>query len=179
VKKFFSLLPVAGALILAGCATPYTCELGMECLDTFDAYEAAKAGAGNKESTITDEERMRAENTPLGKGDSRRNGRGSARNGGVAGEGVFAPYAGVKLQDKPVYAPAQPLRIWIAPWIDGDTEKGDTRLLSGQFMYVTIGGKWTMGEMNKAGTAGGAMFQPWAPTPKAEERVNPQQRFLK
>lgn len=178
MRKFFSLLPIAGALILAGCATPYTCEMGMECLDTFDAYEAARANAGNKESVITEEERIEAENTPLGKGSNSRGSRSGSKKGAGADKGGFAPYAGVKLQDKPVYAPAQPLRIWIAPWIDGDTENGDTRLLSGQFMYVTIGGKWTMGEMKDAGTAGGAMFQPWAPTPKGDERVNPSQRFL-
>ena len=173
-RKLLTLTPIAGVFFLTACATPYTCEMGMECLDVHDAYEASRANGGTKESVITNEQRLIAENTPLSKS------RGSTiRAGAVQGdttkEGVFQPYAGVKLQDKPVYIPPQPLRIWIAPWVDSETYDGQKRLLSGQFMYVTIGGKWTMGEMTRPGTAGNVMFEPWSPKPKDDKRVGPAQ----
>lgn len=175
--KYLSILPVFAFLI--GCATPYTCELGMDCMDLNDAYEAALGGGGNKETLIPNSVREQKQSRPLDEGRVlKKTKAGTYLNApAVTQSWNKSQYGGSKLQDKPVYMPPKPLRIWIAPWVDEDEE--GSRLLSGQFMYITIGGEWTMGQMGQSGRAGASMFEPWVPKPKDEGRVDPSQRLVR
>lgn len=159
-------------VIITGCATQHTCKLGTECYGLDDAYDAAVENAGNQETVFP-------EYNPKGKGSSFKN--------SESGLGVqsFKPYQGSRLTDKPIYQPPKPIRIWIAPWkasLDSYTQ-ADPVLMGDQFMYATIPGHWTMGELRKNGDLGKTLqLEPYNLQQEKEgvsnNRVQPKQQFL-
>lgn len=156
------LVAIALPVLLAACAAPYSCQLGNECVNVSESYDAIRGGEGDSQGAIKTGDRKRIENTRLGKG-----AKNSSNSAGVSQ--AFRPYAGGQLDDKPVYIPPRPIRIWIAPWTNHKLDKkGDGYLMSGQFMYVTVGGKWNYGEMAERGQAGKRMLKPYM-TPEVVE----------
>lgn len=167
MKKLIFIAVISA--VMTGCSTAYTCKLGYECISVEESYEAARADGGNKESVIFQSDRKKAENTKL---------KGSKTDVAQrAQRGRFSGFSGEKLTDRPVYMPPKPLRIWIAPWVD-EMDEGQNYLLSGQFMYITTGGGWQMGELNRSGRAGELIFKPQLPTVIDTKRVAPKTNVL-
>lgn len=174
LKKLIGLTVIA--ISLTGCATAnYQCKLGNECVDVYDVYDAANANDGNKETVTPD---LDKKGKPFKK--SKKN---SSADNSELGIQSFEPYSGGSMTDRPVYQPPKPLRIWLAPWqaeLDSETQQAPV-LLSGQFMYVTIPGYWTMGGLKEDGGLGGMMMlEPYDTTKHkaAPNRIQPKQRVL-
>jgi len=150
----------AGLLValftIAGCSVQYQCKLGEECYNTEDAYYAAVNGGGNSETVM-----------PYGPVKSE--GKKDKSNG--YHEGNWKPYSGSKLTDQPVYQPAQPRRIWIAPWRKGGI------LRAGQFIYALQPGYWNMGEMTDGGKAHN-LLAPIHPAGDKPQRVQPKDTLI-
>lgn len=155
LKKVFVLL--ATFTVLSGCATSnYKCELGNECIDVYDIYDATMSNDGNKETVVPNLDRS---GEPFGDNSKSKSKKGNSA-GASLGLQSFDPYAGGSMTDKPVYQPPRPVRVWLAPWqadLASETQQAPV-LMSGQFMYVTVPGFWTMGTFKDAGGLGGPMM---------------------
>lgn len=162
-------LGALAALTISGCATvPYDCPLGTECVGTKEVYDAAVSNQGNSESVLGFKEDKKDSQAASTKGEDQEDKPLTAQ---------WRPFAGGGLTDKPVYQPPQPVRIWIAPW-----KASDGLLRSGQFIYATRPGRWTMGEMRSEGV-GGQVLRPRAvlkPADQdaAEKRVQPEAQLV-
>lgn len=158
---FKKTLVLAALVALTGCATSkYKCDLGNECIDVYDIYDATLTDGGNKETVVPDLDRS---GKPFKNASNSKSKKGS--DGAVLGLQSFEPYSGGSMTDKPVYQPPRPIRVWLAPWqVDLDSEtQAEPVLMSGQFMYVTVPGFWTMGTLKDAGGMGGPlMLEPYS-----------------
>lgn len=165
---------IAMAVVLTGCSTQHTCKLGTECYGLDDAYKAAVENAGNHE-TVFPEYNSKGKGSPSKKIESESS----------LGVQSFKAFQGLRLTDKPVYQPPKPVRIWIAPWqasLESYTQT-DPVLMGGQFMYATIPGHWTMGELRKNGGLGKTLqLEPYNLKEEQDHtsnnRVQPKQRLV-
>lgn len=167
---------IAIAVVLTGCSTQHSCKLGTECYGLDDAYEAAVENAGNHETVFP-------EYNSKGKGSKSK----KIESESSLGVQSFKAYQGSKLTDKPIYQPAKPIRIWIAPWqsnLDSYTQTGPV-LMGDQFMYATIPDHWTMGELRKNGGLGKTIqLEPFSLKEEQQQnnvnsnRVQPKQKLV-
>lgn len=176
-----ALLAVAAlsALVVSGCTTvPYDCPLGTECVGTKEVYDSALANGGNSESVMGFKDEKGSSKDKAARFDFDEGDDFTVASTGKKSDPKAAqwnPYAGGGLTEKPVYQPPQPVRIWIAPW------KADDGLLrSGQFIYATRPGRWTMGEMRSEGVGGQVLRPRPALKPSAVEnkRVQPEAQLV-
>lgn len=173
-------LGALAALTISGCATvPYDCPLGTECVGTKEVYDAAVSNQGNSES-VMGFKKDKKQSQAVADFDFHDTDSFSMPNDSQQAKphtAQWRPYAGGGLTDKPVYQPPQPVRIWIAPW-----KASDGLLRSGQFIYATRPGRWTMGEMRSEGV-GSQVLRPRAvlkPADQktAEKRVQPEAQLV-
>lgn len=158
---------------LGGCASAYECQLGNACQSVTDSYHSAVKNAGNVETTAPG---ANVAGVPL---DDEKDDVETA--GKKVGFQSFSPYQGGALDDKPVYQPPRPLRIWIAPWREktSATTQNNAVLISGQFMYATVPGGWTMGTLREGGGLSPIlMLAPQHPKDKVPKRIQPKQKLV-
>lgn len=125
-------IALLSAVLLGACATTANnCPLGEDgqtCVSMGDTYRAAKAGAGSQTNVLA---------APA---DTHQYGR------------ALNFMAGPQNMAGPVYNPAKPHRVWIAPWTDANGI-----LHSGEHIYFTTPGGWNYGPMTAPGSAAGLM----------------------
>ena len=165
MKTATIILPALLLAFTAGCSVKYQCELGQECYNTQDAYDAAVSGAGNAE-TVMPYGPVKREKLPQ---DHDKNPHHGIYNEIQTGE--WRPYSGSRLTDRPVYKPPTPRRIWIAPWRD------DGILRAGQFLFVVQPGGWQFGELDDAGAAS-QLLSPVHPQSETPKRIQPRENLL-
>lgn len=139
--KLAVLAVVAG---LAGCATTKEgcdtrdAERRQYCHSVLDTYQAARAGAGRagKDFSVHDHSAGAADGPqqPIW-----------APGRMVHGEAV----SGKNALGGPVFTPARPFRVWVAPWTDTNGT-----LHSGEYLYFVNPGHWNYGELTAPGSAG-------------------------
>lgn len=159
MRLLFALVPLA---LLQACASSSTsCPLNNEdgyCASVEEVYSAAQTRAGNDENVMA-------------------NGRaGGGVHGGPVANGetiaaahpLFDPGPGLGLAG-PIYMPAQPRRLWVAPWTDANGV-----MHSGEYLYFLKPGHWRYGPLRAPGAASGVLgpvapsdlgFTPGAPDP--------------
>src|SRR5690606_33039606 len=160
----FTKVAALAVLVLgaSGCSSTYKCPLGNECSDVYDSYRAAAANGGNKETTMPNANKH---GVPFDQQDEDEK---------KIGLQAYNPYAGGAMTERPVYQPPRPLRIWIAPWqaqLDSLTQT-DPVLMSGQFMYATIPGFWSMGVMRADGSLSPVMMLEPSDPPEEQQQQN-------
>lgn len=156
MKTALKLFLLVSPLALNACAVMYECQLGEECYNTEDAYNAAVSGGGNSESVM-----------PYG---PVKESKEDEESEGIK-QGEWQPYSGSRLTDRPVYQPPQPRRIWIAPW------REDGILRAGQFIFVVQPGYWNMGQMDEDGVAA-QLLSPVSSENGLPPRVQPHENLL-
>lgn len=145
----FTIAGLTALLGVSGCASDSTsCALNNTegyCASVGETYKASKAHAGSKENVF-------------GNGSHRRfkKGGGGQRGGArptrqKAGGGVYEPGPGAGLSG-PIYRPAQPRRLWVAPWTDANGV-----VHSGEYLYFLRPGNWRYGPLRAQGSASGVM----------------------
>lgn len=178
IKTTSTLVLLVAIGLLSGCAAKYQCKLGNECVDVYDNYDAAVNQSGNKETVTPDANK---DGVPFKSAGAKAKGFGVSEELGLQS---FEPYSGGAMTEKPIYQPPRPLRIWIAPWqakLDSQTQS-EAVLMSGQFMYATIPGSWTMGELREDGSLSNVLLL--APYDKEKEekatpkRIQPKKSVL-
>lgn len=165
MKSAIKIIPGLLLAMTVGCSIKYQCELGQECYNTEDAYNAAVAKEGNSE-TVMPYGPVKSESLSDGKKKDKRR-----RTSSKAETGAWQPYSGSRLTDRPVYQPPQPRRIWVAPWKEGGI------LRAGQFIFVTESGHWNYGELKKAGQAS-QVLSPIKPKSDVPKRVQPKENLM-
>lgn len=170
---------VAATALLSGCAnTQTTCPLNNEegyCASVEQVNDAARSGTGNKENVFGDGAYSEFKGThPSGSSDSNGGGRSSQDSNRYHGgpsidPGVRDPGPGAGLAG-PIYTPAQPRRLWVAPWTDANGV-----VHSGEYLYFLRPGHWRYGPLRTPGAASGAM----GPVAPSDLGFNPNKMFDK
>lgn len=143
INMQFIGLAVAATAVLSGCATSKAgCDTRDAstreyCRSVMDTQRAAQAGGGTDFSV---------------------------HDGGGAGDGpqqpIWAPgrmingavVSGKNALAGPVFTPAKPHRVWVAPWTDTNGT-----LHSGEYLYYVTPGHWNYGELRAPGSASDAL----------------------
>lgn len=144
-KRFGSIAAIGALVALSGCASdPTTCPLNNTdgyCASVEQVDAAARSHAGSKENVFGNE----AYKQYKGQGDN------EVTAGGHVDHGVVDPGPGVGLSG-PIYTPAQPRRLWVAPWTDANGV-----VHSGEYLYFLRPGHWRYGPLEAPGSAAGVM----------------------
>src|SRR5699024_3965081 len=131
---------LGAAAALSACASTNTsCPLNNEsgyCASVGQVHDAAVAGGGD------------AENVMAGSAHGEQNVTQSAK---ADGNPLFSPGPGHGLSG-PIFKPATPRRLWVAPWTDANGT-----LHSGEYLYFLSPGHWRYGPLKAPGAASGVM----------------------
>lgn len=147
-------------LVMMGCASTPRCPLGAtegQCSSMMDTYYAARAGGGSRD-TVFSERDPSADTTGPGFG------LGGMDNGNRQAVTAYAhglerlASAGRHQLAGPVYTPAKPYKMWVAPWTDANG-----LVHSGENTYFVTPGYWSYGSLEIPGSAGGVL-EPAVPT---------------
>lgn len=156
-KLLLAVTAVMGIVTLQGCATPHACPLTNEdgyCADMSTTYGAAVANAGDNENALAGsglEAKQESGSISTNEDDYM-----FAHNSApVTKTAAVQPPSGLKYaptqigyEDRPIYAPARPARIWVAPWRD------DNNILHyNEYIAATREGGWHYGELRNEGAA--------------------------
>lgn len=169
-----SLLSVLGVALLSGCMSTkripdYACPLeGIgqgHCASMQEAYAASMKVAPGQSTKVQSVFDTRAH-----------------QKASPAGAGAAAmPVVGAQLSNltgpsnaAPVYEASKVMRLWLSPYKDFDNN-----LRSGEFVYFATEGRWSYGDLTKAGAASSATYQPTRPTaPQAPVISTPDRPFI-
>lgn len=168
----FIMAGVAGISLLSGCATDTktSCALNNTegyCASVQETHEASRANAGSNENVFGDGAHKRFKNDGSGQG--------QVPTSQGRGQRVFSPGPGAGLAG-PIYRPAQPRRLWVAPWTDANGV-----VHSGEYLYFLRPGNWNYGPLREKGSASGVMgpvapsdlgFDPAAQSSKKKQRAD-------
>lgn len=140
-----TLVLFALALFLSGCSsTVTTCPLNNKegyCASVGEVNSAAKSRSGNNENVFGGGAHERLE----------KSGASGKSVGSRVDSGVFDPGPGAGLAG-PIYTPAEPRRLWVAPWTDANGV-----VHSGEYLYFLRPGHWRYGALEAPGSASGAL----------------------
>lgn len=136
MRTLSALVLLAPAIGATGCMSPkHKCPLGeggYYCASMRETYEAARAGGGDAENVLA---------AP-----------GMGAEGNAPGAGRLDIPSGRHHLAGPVYIPAKPFRLWVAPWTDANG-----LVHSGEYLYFATPARWSYGPLALPGAASGVM----------------------
>lgn len=163
--NFLRLLFASSIVAIAGCASPYQCPIGYECLNSGDALNAARENGGNSETVLPhDGDFKKIEN----KSDRKKN-QSEPHKIMLSGKAL--------MRGKPIYIPDSPMRVTVMP------SSSDNVMIGAHEIYFPIPGGFSIGIEEGKSSSAGKIFSPIDPNKQLgfdpvqmteEERVMPQ-----